>query len=79
MEHDPGVARQPRGTQAIVGAVVAIVGALAAAHPTSVLLKALSDAVPQLATVLPTVISACGAIVAAMSQPPELARRRTTK
>ena len=65
----------PKGTQAIVGAVVAIVGVLATAHPTSALLKALSEAVPQLAAALPLVITACGAILAALSEPPQLPKR----
>jgi protein-S-isoprenylcysteine O-methyltransferase Ste14 len=68
--------RRPKGTQAIVGAAVAIMGVLATAHPSSVLLKALSESVPELAVVLPTVITACGALVAALSEPPELWRRR---
>jgi len=66
----------PKGRQAIIGAVVAIIGALATAHPTSVLLKALSESVPQLAAALPMVITACGAIVAALSEPPELPKRK---
>ena len=37
---------------------------------------ALSEAVPQLATVLPTVITACGAILAAFSDPPERVRKQ---
>lgn len=64
-----------KGTQAILGALVAIIGALATANPTSAVLKALSDAAPQLAATLPTVITAVGAIVAALSQPPDLTRR----
>lgn len=71
--------RKPRGVQALVGAAVAIIGVLAAANPTSVILKALGEAVPQLAASLPTVITACGAIVAALSQPPELKRGRSSK
>ena len=67
-----GVAARPKGTQAIVGAVVAIIGVLATAHPTSALLKALSEAVPQLAGAIPLVITACGAILAAVSDPPKL-------
>jgi len=56
----------------VLGAVMAVVGVLAAAKPNSVLLRAISDAVPQLATAVPTVITACGAIIAALSQPPRL-------
>jgi hypothetical protein len=37
-----------------------------------VLLEALNDAVPQLASAVPTVITACGAIIAAFSQPPRI-------
>ena len=62
------------GTQAIAGAVIAIVGVLAAAHPGSALLRALTEAAPQLATAIPTVISACGAIIAALSDPPKIGR-----
>ena len=65
------------GTQAVVGAVLAIVGVLAAANPSNLILKAISEAAPQLAAAVPTVITACGAIVAALSQPPELARKRS--
>jgi len=68
--------RGPKGLQAMIGAVVAIIGVLATAHPTSALLKALSEAVPQLAAALPMVITACGAIVAALSDPPELLGRK---
>jgi hypothetical protein len=70
---------RPKGIQALFGAAVAIIGVLAAANPTSVILKAMGEAVPQLAASLPTVITACGAIVAAMSQPPELRRGRGSK
>ena len=70
---DAGFARQD-GRQAVVGAAIAIVGVLAAANPTSVVLRALNDAAPQLATAIPTVISACGAIIAALSPPPRLSR-----
>lgn len=66
---------RPKGLQALLGAAVAIVGVLAAANPTSVVLKALGEAMPQLAATLPTVITACGAIVAALSQPPDLPKR----
>jgi hypothetical protein len=75
----PVQAGRPKGVQALFGAAVAIIGVLAAANPTSAILKALGEAVPQLAASLPTVITACGAIVAAMSQPPELRRGRSSK
>lgn len=68
--------QRPKGLQALFGAAVAIIGVLAAANPTSVVLKALGEAMPQLAATLPTVITACGAIVAAMSQPPDLPKRQ---
>lgn len=61
---------RPNGSQAIVGAIIAIVGVLAAVNPTNVVLRALNEAAPQLATAIPTVISSCGAIIAALSQPP---------
>ncbi len=70
----PQAGARPKGLQALVGAAVAIIGVLAAANPTSSILKALGEAVPQLAASLPTVITACGAIVAALSSPPELSR-----
>jgi len=78
-DENAGLARRPKGTQAIIGAAVAIIGVLATAHPTSSLLKVLSEAVPQLAAALPTVITACGAIVAALSEPPELLRRSSSR
>lgn len=62
------------GTQAVLGAAVAMVGVIAAANPQSVLLRAINEAVPHLANAVPTVITACGAIVAAFSQPPRLRR-----
>lgn len=68
---------RPKGVQALVGAAIAIIGVLAAANPTSQLIKALGEAVPQLAAALPTVITACGAIVAAFSSPPDLPGRRS--
>ena len=71
-----GPAARPKGVQALVGAAIAIIGVLAAAHPTSAVIEALAEAVPQLAAVLPTVITACGAIVAALSHPPDLSGKR---
>ena len=70
------VPTRPKGIQALFGAAVAIIGVLAAANPTSALFKALGEAVPQLAASLPTVLTACGAIVAALSDPPDFAKRR---
>jgi len=69
---DQGVPKS--GAHAVFGAVVAVVGVLASANPQSALLKAINDAVPQIATVVPTLITACGAIIAAFSQPPRLRR-----
>lgn len=65
----------PKGARALLGAAVAIVGALAAVDPANQVLAALSEAVPQLAATLPTVITACGAILAAVSEPPEVGPR----
>jgi hypothetical protein len=73
MNDDNGRIRRD-GAQAIVGAAIAIIGVLAAVNPTSVVLRALNDSAPQLATAIPTVISACGAIIAALSPPPRLSR-----
>lgn len=72
-DNQPG--GQPSGKQAVLGAAIAIVGAIAQANPGSALLKALSEAAPQLATAIPTVITACGAVIAAFSPPPKLRRR----
>ena len=55
---------------------IAIMGALATVHPASAVLVALSEAVPQLAAALPPLITACGAILAALSEPPEMSRRK---
>ena len=70
------VAVKPRGGRALFGAAMAIVGALAAVHPANALLVALSEVVPQLAVTLPPVITACGALLAAMSEPPTMTRRK---
>ena len=67
---------EPRGARALLGAAIAMVGALATVHPTNVLLVALSQAVPQLAAALPPVITACGALLAALSEPPRMKRRK---
>ena len=60
------------GTQALVGAVLAIVGGLAAAYPGNLVVMAVAEAAPQLAQAVPTVLTACGAIIAAFSSPPRL-------
>jgi hypothetical protein len=58
-----------------MGAAIAIVGVVAAAKPESAVLRALHQAMPQIADAVPALITACGAIVAAFSQPPKLRRR----
>ncbi len=63
------------GAQAVAGAVIAVLGALAAVRPDNPLLKVLSDAVPQVAATLPAVITACGAVIAALSDPPKVGRK----
>jgi hypothetical protein len=73
---EPGATSGSRGARALVGAGVAIVGVLAAVNPESAVLRALNLAMPQLADAIPTLITACGAILAAFSQPPKLVRRR---
>ena len=67
---------RPTGGRALLGAAMAIVGALAAVHPTSAMLVVLSEEVPRLAAALPPVITACGAILAAVSEPPGAMRRK---
>jgi hypothetical protein len=67
---------RPKGARALLGAAVAIVGALAAVNPANHLLSALSETVPQLAATLPPVITACGALLAALSEPPGVGRRK---
>ena len=66
--------QKSNGANALFGAVVAVVGVVAAANPQNALLKAIDEAVPRLATAVPTLITACGAILAAFSQPPRLGR-----
>jgi hypothetical protein len=63
------------GARALVGVALAIVGVLTAVNPNSVVLRAVNQAMPQLADALPTLITACGAVLAAFSQPPRLQRR----
>ena len=67
------------GARALVGVAVAIVGVLTAVNPNSVLLRAVNQAMPQLADTIPTLITACGAVLAAFSQPPRLQRRPTAE
>ena len=70
------VAVKPRGAQALLGAAIAMLGALATVHPANALLVALSEVVPRLAAALPPVITACGALLAALSEPPKMRRRK---
>lgn len=74
---EPLATDRSRGARALIGAAVAIVGVVAAANPNSAVLRALSQAMPQLADAIPTVITACGAVLAAFSQPPKMVRKRT--
>ena len=62
------------GARALIGVAVAIVGVLAAVNPDNVLLRAVTQAMPQLADAIPTLITACGSVLAAFSQPPKLRR-----
>ena len=71
----PQAPQKQSGTQAVVGAVLAMVGVLAAANPQNLILTAISQAAPQLAAAVPTVITACGALIAAFSAPPKLTER----
>ena len=61
-----------RGWRAVFGVAMAVVGVLAAANPQNPLLRAINDAVPQVSDALPTLITACGALLAAFSKPPQL-------
>ena len=67
---------RPTGGRALLGAAMAIVVALAAVNPANALLVALGEEVPKLAAALPPVITACGAILAAVSEPPGGRRNR---
>ena len=67
---------KPKGARALLGAAIAMLGVLATVHPTNTVLVALSEAVPKLAATLPPVITACGALFAAMGDPPEMKRRK---
>jgi hypothetical protein len=49
---------------------------LAAVKPTSAILQAINNALPQLADAIPAVITACGAVMAALSHPPRLGRQK---
>jgi hypothetical protein len=66
--------KEPRksGTQALIGAMLAVVGGLAAAYPGNLVIAAIAEAAPALAQAVPTVLTALGAIIAAFSAPPRL-------
>ena len=74
---EPAATSRSRGTQALAGAAIAIVGVLAAVNPESVVLRALHQAMPQIADAVPALITACGAIVAAFSEPPRVGRHKS--
>ena len=63
---------KPKGGRALMGVALAILGALAGVQPANTLLTALSEGVPQLAGVVPPLLTACGAILAAVSEPPAM-------
>ncbi len=73
---EPAATSGSRGTRALAGAAIAIVGVLAAVNPGSVFLRALHQAMPQIADAIPALITACGAIVAAFSEPPGVGHGR---
>ena len=62
-----------KGLRALVGVLIAMLGALAAAYPDSALLQALNQVTPRLADILPTLITIYGAILAGFSPPPGVA------
>lgn len=74
MTNDIQTPKDPRrqGTPALLGALLAMTGMVAAANPTNPILRAIGEAAPQLAQAVPTVITSCGAILAAFSSPPRL-------
>jgi hypothetical protein len=61
-----------QGLRALLGAAIAMVGALVTVHPTNTLLVALHQVLPQLAVALPPVVTVCGALLAALSEPPRM-------
>lgn len=75
-KNKPTEPQKPKGKRALLGAAMAIIGAVAAANPASALLVTLAEVVPQLAVGLPPVITAIGALIAALSDPPNMARQR---
>ena len=75
METNASPAEQPvRGWRALLGAAIAVVGVLAAANPQNPVIQAVNVAVPQVADAVPTLVTACGALIAAFSHPPQLGR-----
>jgi len=71
-QHDYPGGPPCRGVRTVFGVVVAVVGVLTAANPQNALLRAINDAVPQVANAVPTLITAFGALLAAFSNPPRL-------
>lgn len=65
----------PQGSRALLGAAIAMVGTLVTVQPTNTLLVALHPVLPQLAMALPPAVTACGAALAALSEPPRMGRR----
>jgi hypothetical protein len=59
----------------LLGAAIAMVGALVTVRPTKTLLVALHQVLRQLAMALPPVVTACAALLAALSEPPRMGRR----
>jgi len=66
---DAGFGRQD-GRQAIVGAVIAIVGVLAAANPTSVVLRALNDAAAMASELCYAIAPTESTVLARFKSPP---------
>jgi len=60
------------GVQAVMGALLAVVGMLATAHPGNPILRTLAEVAPRLAEAVPVLITSCGTLIAAFSTPPSL-------
>jgi hypothetical protein len=63
---------KPRSTRAWMGVAIAVAGALSAAHPDNEVVQRINIALPQLADVVPALITACGALIAAFAHPPRM-------
>lgn len=61
-----------QGVRALTAAATAIAGLVLVVNPDNAVARALTSALPALGDALPVVITACGTIVAAFSQPPRL-------